>query len=98
MQPASVLVHGTLQPDGTLHLDEKPALPAGPVEVLIRSQPAGGQRAESWWDYLQRARAELVAQGHTFRSPQEIQADRDRSHQENETRRRTLQRLLAPQE
>jgi hypothetical protein len=39
MNPAQVLIQGTLNPDGTLTLAQAPELPAGPVEVLIRALP-----------------------------------------------------------
>jgi hypothetical protein len=78
MNASQVLVRGRLKPDGTLELDETPALPAGPVEVLIRLQPPAHEGAETWWEYLQRSRAELLAQGQTFRRKEEIDADRSR--------------------
>jgi hypothetical protein len=46
MHNASVIVDGTLKPDGTLELDEKPALPAGRVKVVLQpesAQPEGAQ-------------------------------------------------------
>jgi hypothetical protein len=93
MHASQVLVQGTLKPDGTLELDEKPPLPAGPVEVLIRSQLQVGGEKESWWEYLQRARQELLAQGKSFRSKAEIDADRDRERNAEELRRQSIERL-----
>jgi hypothetical protein len=74
MSPTEVTIKGTLKPDGTLELSQRPPLPAGPVEVLIRSVPVSGQQ-ENWWQYLQRVRAELEATGHPFRSKEEIDAE-----------------------
>src|SRR5947209_5253998 len=65
MNASQILVAGTLKPDGTLELRERPMLPPGPVEVLIRAQPAPAEGGETWWEYLQAARAELLAQGQT---------------------------------
>ena len=77
-----VTVHGTLNEDGTLILAESPALPAGPVEVVIRPvQPLG--LSEDWWLYLQRVRADLEAAGHPFRSKDEIDAEIDELRSEN---------------
>jgi len=73
-----------------LHLDETPTLPAGPVEVLIRTMTAAGAGEESWWEYLQRARAEMVAQGHSFRSREQIDADRTEQRADVEKRRQAL--------
>ena len=74
MNETSHVIRGTLNPDGTLELAERPDLPAGPVEVTIRpvaEVPKNG----NWFDYLQRARAELEAAGHRFRTKEEIDAD-----------------------
>jgi hypothetical protein len=57
MNAEQVLVQGTLRPDGTVVLAQAPPLPAGPVELLIRALPKSVPPAESWWDYLHRARA-----------------------------------------
>ena len=37
MKPAEAIVQGTLNPDGTLELDEKPELPPGRVLVILRA-------------------------------------------------------------
>jgi len=97
MNVSQVLVSGTLKTDGTLDLDEKPALPAGPVEVLIRAQPAKSEGGESWWEYLERGRAELLVQGQTFRSSEAIEADRVRARQADEARRRALECRQTPE-
>jgi hypothetical protein len=75
MAPQQVVIRGRLHDDGTLELAEKPSLPPGPVEITVRpltgDQAAGGD----WWEYLQKARAELEAAGHPFRTKEEIDAD-----------------------
>lgn len=96
MNAAQVLVHGTLMPDGKLELAETPALPAGPVEVLIRVQPQLKETNESWWDFLQRARAEMLAQGESVRSREEIEEDRSRNRQRDEARRQLLEKTQTP--
>jgi hypothetical protein len=74
MSQDMVEVQGTLQADGTLVLDEKPNLPPGRVEVVLRpvSEPAPPQ--EDWWQFMQRARRELEAAGQIFMNDEEIQA------------------------
>jgi len=72
MNRNQVVVHGRLRPDGTLELDSRPPLPEGPVEIVIRSVPGPQPGAENWWGYLQRARSELEAAGHRFRTREEI--------------------------
>jgi len=71
-----VTVQGTVKADGTLELAGLPALPAGPVEVVIR--PIGsGVHTDDWWAYLQRARAELESSGRRFRTQAEIDSEID---------------------
>jgi hypothetical protein len=98
MNAEQVLMQGTLRPDGTVLLAQAPPLPAGPVEVLIRVIPDSGPPGETWWEYLQRARAELLAKGQTFRTKEEIDADRARARLCDEERRQTLQRMQSSPE
>jgi hypothetical protein len=46
----------------------------GPVEITVRPIAASEPGKENWWEYLQRSRAELEAEGHQFRSGEEIDA------------------------
>jgi hypothetical protein len=98
MNAAQAIVHGTLKPDGTLVLEEAPPVPAGPVEVLIRALPDAATASEGWWDYLQRSRAEMLARGHTFRTREEIGADRARARAADSERRQGIQQLQSSQE
>lgn len=41
MSPNEVVVDGTLRPDGTLELDQKPGLSPGRVRILIQSTSTG---------------------------------------------------------
>ncbi len=75
MSSPEIVVQGRVTADGRLELDTQPGVPAGPVEVVIRSLAASHGVEEDWWQYLQRARAELEAAGHRFRTKQEIDAD-----------------------
>jgi hypothetical protein len=70
----SITIPGTLNPDGTLELAERPTLPAGPVEVTIRPVVAK-RKGENWFECLQRIRAEREAAGYPFRTKEEIDAD-----------------------
>jgi hypothetical protein len=73
MGTEQVVVRGTLKPDGRLELDSPPNLPAGPVEVVLRSLSSPAQSREDWWEYLQRARAESEG---PYRTEEEIEAER----------------------
>ncbi len=73
MNLTEAVIEGTLKPDGTLELDEKPNLPPGRVQVQVQSAVVPAQ--EDWWQYLQRCRAELKASGATFRRGVDIAAE-----------------------
>ena len=75
MPDNEIVVHGQVSPDGILVLDAHVGLPVGPVEVVIRPVPTPQPGTEDWWQFLQRAHAELERSGHRFRSKEEIDAD-----------------------
>ena len=70
----SITVQSVVRPDGSLELPLLPALSSGPVEVTVRPLAGSPSTQENWWEYLQRARAELEAEGHEFRTGEEIDA------------------------
>jgi hypothetical protein len=76
MATDQVVVQAILKPDGRLELDSPPNLPAGPVEVVLRSLPSPAQSREDWWQYLQRVRAESEAAAGHYRTEEEIEAER----------------------
>ena len=52
----TTVIRGILNPDGTLNLETRPEVPAGPVEVTIREelrQPSA--LTENWWEFLHEA-------------------------------------------
>jgi hypothetical protein len=53
MSLEEIVVAGTLKPDGTLELDQKPSLAPGQVTVVLRQEPAGPPPQEDWWQYMQ---------------------------------------------
>jgi hypothetical protein len=84
MATVHVIVRGTLKPDGSLELDSPPNLPAGPVEVVVRSFAAPDPGNEDWWQYLQRVRAELEAAKEPFRTAEAINKERQDFHGGND--------------
>jgi hypothetical protein len=81
MKPESVVVGGTVLPDGTLQVSGKVGLPAGPVEVEVRPVPEE-KRDEDVLDFLARIRAEQAARGFVPRSAEEIQRYLQQMHDE----------------
>jgi len=86
---SAVELQGTLQPDGTLVLDQKPDLPPGRVRVTVQLSEAPADVME----VLRRIRAEQAATGHIPRSREEIDADIAAMRQEDEERMRGIERL-----
>jgi hypothetical protein len=74
MDIQEIVVGGTLKPDGTLELHQKPNLPPGRVTVVLRQEPAAAPTGEGWWPYLQRIRAEREASGYPFMNEEEMKA------------------------
>jgi hypothetical protein len=88
---APVILQGTLKPDGTLELDEKPNLPPGRVQVTMAALPVLppqdplGQMLEGIWEG-QRQR------GHVPRSVEEVEAERRKVREEWDQRMATILR------
>ena len=75
MSLQEIVVAGTLKPDGTLELDQKPNLAPGRVTVVLRpeTEPAPPPQ-EDWWQFMQRTRRELEAAGGRFMNEEEVDA------------------------
>lgn len=73
MSLTEITIEGTLKPDGTLELHQKPNLPPGRVTVVLRQQTAPAT-PEGWWPYMQRVRAEREAAGYHFMNEVEMEA------------------------
>src|SRR5436309_15402620 len=76
MSLIEVVVEGTLKPDGTLELHEKPNLSRGRVTVVLRqeSQPT---TTGDWWEFMQNARKKMEESGCHFLDEKEMQAHID---------------------
>jgi len=72
MTSSTQVVDGMLKPDGTLELHESLRLPPGQVRVTVEAVQGQGPPTTDWWSYLERARAELEAEGATFSTGEEI--------------------------
>ncbi len=76
MSLTETMIEGTIQPDGTLLLDEKPNLSPGRVTVVLRRETAivmpkddpFWQRMQAMWDAQDTA-------GHVPRSVEQIEAE-----------------------
>ena len=74
MSLTETVIEGTIQPDGTLVLDEPTKLPPGRVQVVLRqaAQPLG----EDFFQMMQEIWAGQKARGHVPRTVEAIEAER----------------------
>ncbi|HEY7326208.1 MAG TPA: hypothetical protein VH592_01105 [Gemmataceae bacterium] len=70
-----IIVEGTLKPDGTLELDQKPNLSPGRVQVVLR-QPdqTSPPLQEDWFQFMQNARKKMEEAGCHFMDEREMQS------------------------
>ena len=91
MTTNTIEIQGTLQEDGTLVLDEKPNLPPGRVKVIVEPMP--DYKQTEIWQFFERLWAEQRLRGHVPRTREEIDAELEAAHQEDEERMRELERI-----
>jgi len=78
MSLTEVVVEGTLKPDGTLELDQKPNLSPGRVTVALRREAEmPSPPHEDWFEFLQNARKKMEEAGCHFMDETEMQAHID---------------------
>jgi hypothetical protein len=74
MKEIQVEVQGTVQPDGTLVLDQKLQLPAGRVKVVVQPVYDSAPPQESLVEFVDRVRREAEARGHQYMTDEELHA------------------------
>ena len=90
MSFTEIVVEGTLKPDGTLELDEKPNLSPGRVKVILQSIQPHLPRKRGLADVIDEIRQDQQARGYQGRSAQEIEATRREGEDEYEQRMQAL--------
>jgi hypothetical protein len=88
-------VLGVVRADGSLELSSKLTVPPGRVRVRIDSLEPPTQSDESLIEFVARTRHERDADGHRFRTKEEIDAELEEQRNEWDER---LDELNAPQE
>jgi hypothetical protein len=69
------MVSGTLKPDGTLELDQKPNLRPGPVRVTLEMIPQPGEERPDIVEVLDRIRKDQEARGYKGMTEEEMEAE-----------------------
>jgi hypothetical protein len=94
MSQETLEVQGTVQPDGSLVLDEKLNLPAGRVRVTVqtRSEPDKVD-PNRFLAMMERIWADQNARGHVPRSREEIDAEINQLRDEAEEEMQATERL-----
>jgi hypothetical protein len=92
MSLTETVVEGTIQPDGTLVLDEPTKLPAGRVQVIMQTLPALPE-GDPFWDMMKSIWAGQKARGHIPRSAEEVEAERRETRESWDERQQAIERL-----
>ncbi len=92
MSGSTLIVEGVVKPDGTLEVPQKLDLPAGPVQVTVRSM-AGATQPDRFWKIMDSLWADLRTGGRTPRTREEIDADIDALRDEAEEEMRAVEHL-----
>jgi hypothetical protein len=91
MSVNEVVIGGTLNPDGTLLLDQKPSLSPGRVIVTLHQPQVGTPAMRGLADVIDEIRQNQHARGFQGRSEEEIEAGLREGEDEYEKRMQGLQ-------
>jgi hypothetical protein len=86
------VIEGTIQPDGTLVLDEPPRLPAGRVQVTVQVLPQLPD-GDPFWDMMKSIWAGQKARGFVPRSAETVEAERRETRESWEERQQGIEQL-----
>lgn len=85
------IVQGTLKPDGTLELDQKPNLTPGRVQVIVQPLlPGGTPKKRGLADVMDEIRQAQLARGYTGPTNEEMEAERWAEAEDYDQRMRDL--------
>jgi hypothetical protein len=87
---SDVVIEGTLKPDGTLELDQKPNLSPGRVKVTLQPAQPGSSSKRGLASVIDEIRQGQQARGFQGRTVQEIEAGLREGNDEYEQRMQAL--------
>lgn len=90
-----VILQGTLKPDGTIELDQRPNLMPGRVQVIVQplSQPTSPKRGLA--DVIDEIKQAQLARGYTGRTKEELEAEEAARRAEEEDYDRRMRDLMS---
>ena len=97
MDLPEVVIEGTLKPDGTLELDQKPNLAPGRVRVTVLPLPAFPED-DPFWQRMRALWAGQTARGLVPRSAEEVEAERRQVREEWDQRMYRIEGVRAQAE
>jgi len=83
MSLSEVVIEGTLKPDGTLELDEKPKLSPGRVQVIVKSLTALSTGHRGLVEVMDEIRQNQRARGYQGRTAPEMHAEEKARREED---------------
>lgn len=92
MSPGAIVIEGTIQPDGTLVLDEPAKLPPGRVQVIVQPLPDLAP-SDPFWDMMQSIWAGQRERGFVPRPDEQVEAERREAREHWEERLQAIWRL-----
>ena len=83
MSRTETVIAGTLKPDGTLELDEKPNLSPGRVQVIVQPLAPPAPTGRGLVEVMDEIRANQRARGYRGRTLEEMQAEEQQRQEED---------------
>ena len=93
MSVDTVVIHGTLRPDGTLELDQIPLMTPGRVQVTLQPVVAGSPPQGGLADTIEEIRQYQLAVGYQGRAPEEIAGDEDERRADEDADEQRMQEI-----
>src|SRR5262249_21762042 len=92
MSLSEVVVEGTLKPDGTIELDQKPNLAPGRVQVIVQTLPELPD-GDPLWSMMKSIWAGQKTRGHVPRSAEAVEAELSELREGWARRQEAIERL-----
>ena len=89
----SIVVQGTLKPDGTLELDEKPALTPGRVHVMLQPASASAEPKGGLAETIAEIRQNQQVCAYMGRTSEEIACDEDQRRTDEDAYEQRMQEI-----